>query len=164
MNVAITNIEVSLQLRGFVFPVLATMLIGIALTSGVRFDPAQKGNQHDAAKFPVEAVNWLKENPQQGNMFNEFIWGGYLLYRLWPEQSIYMDGTTDFYGEAFTREYASVISMQDGWQDTIKKYDVSWAILPSGRPLIQALESELGWQIIYQDTTATIIRSPQEIK
>lgn len=158
INDAITNVEVGQQLRGIVYPVLATVLIGLAFASGVRFDLAQKGNQHDPTKFPVDAVNWIKENPQEGKMFNEFVWGGYLLYRLWPEHTIYIDGTTDFFGEEFTREYAQVISLQPGWQDTLNKYDVSWAILPTGRPLIQALESDLGWQIIYRDNTATIIR------
>jgi hypothetical protein len=153
-------VEVGLHLRGIVYPILATLLVGFAFTSDIRFDLAQKGNQHDAAKFPVAAADWIKENPQDGNMFNEFVWGGYLLYRLWPEQTVYIDGTTDFFGEAFTREYARVVTLQSGWQATIKKYDVSWAILPSDRPLIQALENELGWQIIYQDNTATIIRNP----
>jgi hypothetical protein len=160
INDAVRNVEVGLHLRGIVYPILATLLVGFAFTSDIRFDLAQKGNQHDAAKFPVAAADWIKENPQDGNMFNEFVWGGYLLYRLWPEQTVYIDGTTDFFGEAFTREYARVVTLQSGWQATIKKYDVSWAILPSDRPLIQALENELGWQIIYQDNTATIIRNP----
>lgn len=161
-NDAITNVEVGQQLRGFVYPALAVLLVGYALISGIRFDLAQKGNQHNAGKFPVDAVNWLDDNPQDGNMFNEFVWGGYLLYRLWPEQNIYIDGTTDFYGEAFTREYAQVVSQGDGWQDTLEKYDVSWAILPTGRSIINALENELGWQIVYQDSTATIIRKPKD--
>jgi hypothetical protein len=160
LNDSITNVEVGQQLRGIVYPTFATVLIIFAFTSGIRFDFAQKGNQHNPAKFPVDAVNWIKDNPQEGKMLNEFVWGGYLLYRLWPEQTIYIDGTTDFFGEEFTREYAEVVSLQPGWQDTIDKYDVSWAILPTGRPLIQALESNLGWQIIYRDNTATIIRSP----
>jgi len=153
-------VSVEANLKGIFFPVLAVILITVAFLSNVRLDVWQKGNIHDASRFPVDAVNWLEENPQDGNMLNEFIWGGYLLYRMWPEQHIYMDGTTDFYGDAFTREYAELISMRNGWQDTLKKYDISWAILPSDRPLIQALKDELGWQIIYQDATATIIRKP----
>jgi hypothetical protein len=158
INEALTSVEINL--KGFVFPALAIILVTFSFMSGVRFDPAQRGNVHDASRFPVEAVDWLEENPQKGNMFNEFIWGGYLLYRLWPDQTIYMDGTTDFYGEAFTREYARVVSLQDGWQDILVKYNVSWAILPSDRPLIAELKDVLGWQIIYTDSTATIIRKP----
>jgi hypothetical protein len=158
INESLLNVEVNL--KGIFFPVLAVILITVGFLSNMRFDVNQRGNIHDSSRFPVEAVNWLEKHPQSGHMFNEFIWGGYLLYRLWPEQTIYMDGTTDFYGEAFTREYAGVISMQNGWQDTLKKYDVSWAILPSNRPLIQALQNDLGWQIVYQDSTATIIRKP----
>lgn len=158
MDETMANME--LNLKGFFYPALAIILVTFSFMSDFRFDPAGRGNQHDASRFPVDAVNWLEENPQSGNMFNEFIWGGYLLYRLWPDQLIYMDGTTDFFGEAFTQEYAGVVSRQDGWQNTLEKYDVTWAILPSDRPLIQALKNELGWQIIYQDPTATIIREP----
>lgn len=157
-NDSLSNVEANL--KGVFFPVLGILLVVAAFLSNIRLDVWQKGNVIDSSRFPVEAVNWLEEHPQDGKMFNEFIWGGYLLYRLWPEQTIYMDGTTDFYGEAFTREYAGVISMQDGWPDTLKKYDVSWAILPSARPLTQAIQDELGWQVIYQDDTATIIRIP----
>jgi hypothetical protein len=158
VNNSLSNVEANL--RGVLFPVLGVILVIAAFISNIRLDVWQKGNVIDASRFPVEAVNWLETHPQNGKMFNEFIWGGYLLYRLWPEQTIYMDGTTDFYGEAFTREYAGVVSMQPGWQDTLKKYDVSWAILPPARPLTQALHNELGWQVIYQDDTATIIRKP----
>jgi len=30
------------------------------------------------------------------------------LYRLWPEKQVFIDGQTDFYGEALSREYAQV--------------------------------------------------------
>lgn len=43
-------------------------------------------------------------------MFNEFNRGGYLLYRLWPQQGVLLDSQTDFYGEAAVREY------QAGWE------------------------------------------------
>jgi len=158
INDTLSNVEG--QLHGIFFPILSIILITIAFFSNVRFDPGQRENVHDGIKFPVAAVNWLEKNPQSGNMFNEFTWGGYLLYRLWPDQKIYIDGTTDFFGEAFTREYAQVIALQDDWQAILEKYDVSWAILPSDRQLIKALVDELGWQVIYQDPTATIVRKP----
>ncbi len=93
-------------------------------------------------------------------MFNNFIWGGYLLYRTFPENPVFIDGQTDFYGEDLTLEYAQVVSLDDGWQDVLGKYDVSWVIIQSGKPLVHALQNELNWKIVYQDATATIIHSP----
>lgn len=49
-------------------------------------------------------------------MFNYFTWGGYLLYRQWPERRVFIDGQADFYGEAFTRKYGQVICAQEGWE------------------------------------------------
>ena len=143
--------------RGILLP-LAAIAILVSTTL------SQKGlnttNSFDPNKFPVQAVNWLESNPQNGKMFNNFIWGGYLLYRMFPQEQVFIDGQTDFYGEAFTLEYASVVSLDEGWQDILNKYNVSWVIIQSDKPLIPALQSELYWKIVYQDDTATILHKP----
>jgi len=152
---AINNVEKNH--RGILLPILA--VIFLASTFG-----SQKGvntvNTIDPNKFPVQAVDWLEANPQEGKMFNNFVWGGYILYRMFPQELVFIDGQTDFYGEALTREYVQVTSLDEGWQDILKKYDVSWVIIQSDKPLIPALQNELNWNIVYQDDTATIIHKP----
>ena len=114
-------------------------------------------NSFDSIIFPVDAVNWLDEHPQEGNIFNYFPWGGYLLFRVWPETLVFIDGQTDFYGEALTREYEQVITLAPGWQEILDKYQVDWALIPHGWPLPQSLAEE-GWQEVYSDPTAIILR------
>jgi hypothetical protein len=143
------------SLRGFVWPLLTMVFLTYALC--VQPGPA---NQFDPNRFPVKAVDWLEANPQQGKMFNNFIWGGYLLYRLWPEQRVFIDGQTDFYGESLTREYAQIVTLGEGWESVLEKYNVSWVIVQSDKPLVKALQDELGWTIVYQDATATILHEP----
>jgi hypothetical protein len=72
-----------------------------------------------------------------------------------------MDGHTHIYGEALTREYEQVISLSKGWEDVFNKYQVEWAILRGQSPVVKALE-ERGWQILYQDGTAVILRKSIE--
>ena len=141
--------------KGVVIPILTVIALGITATSS-------KGplNTFDPNKFPVHAVDWLESHPQQGNMFNNFIWGGYLLYRTYPTNPVFIDGQTDFYGEALSKEYSQVTRLEEGWQDTLKKYNVTWVIIQSGHPLITALQDDLGWEVVYYDNTATIIQSP----
>ncbi|HEX2996362.1 MAG TPA: hypothetical protein VHP14_16170, partial [Anaerolineales bacterium] len=139
--------------------ILWPLLTVVALTVSYYFQP-YPSNQFDPNKFPVQAVNWLEKNPQQGNTFNNFIWGGYLLYRLWPIQTVFIDGQTDFYGEALTQEYTQVMSLGEGWETILAKYDVSWVIVQSDKPLVKALQDQAGWVIIYQDSTATILHKP----
>ena len=143
------------NLRGTFIPSVAFVLLMIA------FPPIpMTANQFDAGVFPVKAVNWLETHPQEGEMFNHFSWGGYLLYRMWPEKRVFIDGQTDFYGEALTREYAQVTTLENGWKDTLNKYNVSWAILPANQPLERALTDELNWIVAYQDPTAVILHKP----
>jgi hypothetical protein len=145
--------------NGFVWIIAVILLAGVLLQSGQTVDPASRGNIFDKKFFPIEAVTWLEEHPQQGHMFNEFDWGGYLLLKLWPSQQIFMDGHTHIYGEVLTKEYERVIALAPGWEDILAKYDVTWAILRKNAPLIEAL-SISGWNIAYQDNTAIILTRP----
>jgi hypothetical protein len=115
----------------------------------------------DRRVFPVQAADWLEEHPQSGQMFNEFNWGGYLLYRLWPDQRVFLDSQTDFYGEALTREYEQVITASEGWEDVLARYDVSWVILSQEVRLARILQDHADWEMIYKDGTAIIMcKSP----
>ena len=51
-------------------------------------------------------------------MFNNFIWGGYLL-QAWPEQRVFIDGGTDHYGEQLFNEYIQVWNLEPGWRDVL---------------------------------------------
>ena len=106
--------------------------------------------------FPVQAVDWLEENPQPGNMFNEFNWGGYLLYRLWPQQKVFLDSQSDFYGEPLMREYETIILAQGNWRILLEKYDVAWVIIPPGLPIAAELKKE-DWIPRYEDETTVIL-------
>jgi len=108
--------------------------------------------------FPVHATDWLQENPQTGNMFNEFNWGGYLEYRLFPIQKVFLDSQTDFYGESLMREHVHVISADLGWEDVLNKYQVEWAIINSNSPLASAMERDMNWSHLYQDEVAVVYR------
>ena len=51
-----------------------------------------------AQVLPVDAVNYLKENPARGPLYNTIDWGGFLTWYL-PEQPVSIDGRTDLYGD-----------------------------------------------------------------
>lgn len=147
-------------LRGYVWVGASVLLFGFLLWRGVPLDEKGMGNVFLPEKMPVQAVDWLEQNPQDGNIFNHFIWGGYMLYRMWPDELVFIDGQTDFYGEVLFREYLEVISLNDGWEKILDKYDVAWMLIPTrdrmGQYLISNQEDD--WTVIYQDDTAVILR------
>jgi len=147
-------------LRGYVWIVTAILFVGFVLGRGIPIDQKGTGNIFLPDKMPVQAVDWLQKNPQDGNMFNQFIWGGYILYRLWPQETVFIDGQTDFYGEALMREYFDVINLNTNWESILDRHDVAWMIIPRNEALAQYLFSvnDDAWQVIYQDDTAVIFR------
>ena len=149
-RIAITEKEIK---GGFV--TICVVLITIfLLMNGVKLDFQNVGNTFSEEIFPVHAVDWLEKNPPSGNGFNYFPWGGYLLYRLWPDQQVFIDGQTDFYGEDLTRKYEQVISMQPGWQQVFREYDIHWVLIPSESNLAAYLADDVEWQISFSDKTA----------
>jgi hypothetical protein len=151
-----TILTIEQSLRSGVWIAVSVPLAIIALS----MPSMQAYNTFDASVFPVNAVNWLESHPQDGNVFNHFPWGGYLLYRQWPERLVFIDGQTDFYGEALTREYEQIISTSQGWETILDKNKIRWVIIPFKSNLANVLIGK-GWEALYQDETAIILRVKQ---
>ena len=107
--------------------------------------------------FPVQASSWVKAHAQPGNTFNDFNWGGYLLYRLWPAQRVFIDSQSDFYGEALTRQAASIAAGGSGWEDSLDRFGVTRIFIPRNAGLAAAASSSLHWTIAYEDAIAIVL-------
>ena len=140
------------KLTGVVWPVATVVICAALIFTG------KIGRQYviDPSLFPVDAVGWLEENPQSGHMFNDFDWGGYLMWHLWPDQKDFIDSQSDLSGEA-TQEYLTVEKLRAGWQDVLDRHDVEWVIMPVDFVLPRQLIQD-GWTVLYRDGTAIILR------
>ena len=141
---------------GWMWAVLVMIAVMVAQANGAKTDLFGRGNTFNDEMFPIAAVDAIQDDLPEGRMFNEFGWGGYLLYRLWPEQLVFLDAQTDFYGEALTRQFLQIADAEPGWEAALAEYDVAWIILPPTRPLAAWLEQSAEWQELYRDDTAVI--------
>jgi hypothetical protein len=148
--------NVDRNLFGYLWPLLSVIVIGVLTANGMKFNSSGLGNNFSSNVFPVEAVDWILEQPEQGRVFNYFPWGGYLLYRAWPRQRVFIDGQTDFYGEDLTRKYERVITLGDGWEDILAEYHVDWVIMPTESDLSKELVDHPKWERQYLDQTASV--------
>lgn len=120
--------------------------------------------------IPSEAADRDMQNilamDVQGNMFNEFAVGGYLLYYLYPKYQIFFDGRADVYHCCEMRDYWKVIqgkrAPQAEFDDIVKefleKYQFSYLIIPTysynpmdakaGMMVASVLQNP-DWRIIY---------------
>ncbi|HEV8612903.1 MAG TPA: hypothetical protein VGQ73_05285, partial [Gemmatimonadales bacterium] len=111
--------------------------------------------QLDPREFPVAAVQRARTVGIEGRIFHDFIWGGYILYA-WPEQRVFIDGGTDFYGPALMSTYMNVSGIQPGWRDTLSARDIGWVLMPTTSPMVNELAHD-GWLVRYCDPTAALL-------
>ena len=136
---------------------VAAGLVGLALNGGSVAGLRLVPDRFDDGRFPVAAVQAARAAGLEGRVFNEFLWGGYLVWA-WPEQRIFIDGMTDFLGNDVVRSYLRVHSLDDGWEDELRTRDVSIVIVPPVSRLARALASTGEWQTWYSDETAAVLR------
>ena len=114
----------------------------------------------EQAKYPRKAVEFLKENPQGGNMLNDYGFGGYLIWE-YPKVKTFIDGRMAHWKNKdlhILKDYTEINMLQDNWQDLLEKHNVSWTLIKKDSALAQALRLNPDWDEIYQDDIAIIFR------
>jgi hypothetical protein len=89
-------------------------------------------------------------------VFSEFGWGGYLLYA-WPEQKVFIDGGTDFYGGRLMRDYGVIRDARPGWEELIRRWNIAAVLVPPEAPIASELARDHGWRYWYCDATAVVL-------
>jgi hypothetical protein len=89
-------------------------------------------------------------------MFNSYNWGGYLIFKLWPDYPVYIDGRTDLYDDAFIRRYVDVVVANEGWQDALQEDEVNLVLIEKNSTLAKFLRQDPGWKEIHSDQMAAI--------
>jgi hypothetical protein len=106
--------------------------------------------------LPVDAASWIIEQKPEGKMFNHYNWGGYLIWRLWPDYRVFVDGRTDLYGDEILSDYVAIQSASSQTNDLLQKYDISFVLTMRNDSLSRWLRCQNGWRLVHQDEIATI--------
>lgn len=108
-------------------------------------------------EFPGEACQYLDDHDVPGRTYNVYEWGGYLIWRRWPEHRVFIDGRCLVYGDELINESFSVARGREGWRDILRKYDVRSLLLRYGEyDSVHFFEGDGQWECIYWDDRALI--------
>jgi hypothetical protein len=121
---------------------------------------------------PSGAADYLLEHHVSGPIFNTYEQGGYLMWRLWPQDQVFIDGRS--LSEAVYRDYHQIL-FTGPRDELLKRYAiqvvvmntmdyVSGALYPLALDLANPSNTE--WDLVYEDTQAVIFlrRAPQPDK
>jgi len=152
-------------------------------------------NSQRSISYPEKAISFLKTLPLSENLFNEYGWGGYLIWKI-PERKVFIDGRMPSWRKDdrfIFGDYLKIEKTEKGFQEILAQYEIKIVLLRNNKKegakinnkaktenrlsrflkrqnwLLKALrissekslKEELiksGWQVIYEDETAIILR------
>jgi hypothetical protein len=92
-----------------------------------------------------------------GRIYNDYTWGGYMIYA-WPEQKVFIDGGTDFYGPQLTRTWTMIGQLEPFWRDSLARFGINLALVPPNSGFAHELLREPGWELRDCDRTAALLQ------
>ena len=107
---------------------------------------------------PVNATNWLKQNPDLPDpLFNDYVFGSYLIFAL-PERPVWIDTRFHNYPKEHWEEYLSISNTEPGWSEKLMDARIGslFLDLKSQKNLIFELENSSIWCEVYRDDVAAI--------
>lgn len=137
---------------------LNLVIIALVLISIAQLAPRQADLQEMVAKtYPVSAVQYLRQHPQPGRMFNDYGFGGYLIWQLGSQQKVFVDGRADVYEySGVLQDYIHIATLQPDTLSLLDKYGVQSCLTQSGGPLATLLSVTPGWKQVYTDDVSKI--------
>ncbi|MGM8062037.1 hypothetical protein [Vogesella indigofera] len=107
--------------------------------------------------LPVKAVDFVVKNKIQGNIFNTYHYGGYLIHRLHPEQKIFVYGRTDIYKMNFINEYLEMYSGGKNWEKYFYKNKIDYVICETSAPIKQLLLLKKDFKLVFDDGKHSVL-------
>ena len=145
------------HLRGHLWPIFATAAVLLIAANGGRVGSSQWMDAHfDPKRMPVEAVNYLQQSRVNAPILSPDYWGGYLIYRLYPHNTVVIDDRHDFYGEPFLRLYLKMVHVEAQWDEFFKIHRVDCLLLPRSAALATVISATPGWKPVYSDDVAIV--------
>jgi hypothetical protein len=136
--------------------VLAAALAGLmALTAWARDLSAANLERKVADVFPARAAAVVAERGYPGPLFNDFNWGGYLIWSL-PHRPVVLDGRTNLHGDERMVRIGNTWAGGPGWQDDPDLAAAGVVIAPADTPLAALLLLDRRFTLAHEDPVARV--------
>jgi hypothetical protein len=110
-------------------------------------------NSVESDRFPVVAVNRLREAGNSDRTLTTWVWSGYVPYA-WPGKRVYFDPL--LFSPAILDRFGQMLLTRAGWREQLASSAISVVVLPRGVPLADSLTTDIDWTQWHRDGTATV--------
>ncbi len=115
-------------------------------------------------KFPVAMVNQHADVIHGARVLTTDQWGDYLIFKF-PDQKVYVDGRSDFYGPEVGEEFLKLVNGHWDWRKILDKNRFDVVLLDPETPIVQLLKQEPDWTVLDDDGTSILLvrRNPEAV-
>jgi hypothetical protein len=120
-------------------------------------------------RYPAGAADFLLAHRVTGPLFNTYEYGGYLIWRLWPQQRVFIDGRA--LAESVFQDYGRILYNHDesgglSAQQLLDRYGVQTIVMNTfeySQGLVYRLAPALAdpqqteWKLVYDDPSAIVL-------
>lgn len=141
------------------FPLLSTLfLVLIFVLLRTPGSPPKFRPQYDPSIYPAQALAAVRQMSPSTRMVTTDVWGGYLIYRLYPDVRVFWDGRADFYGTPYNQAAVDALMGRPGWDTTLAKNRITAVLVPVNQPIASLLTQSADWHVVYRDQVAVLFQ------
>jgi hypothetical protein len=111
-------------------------------------------------RFPEAATQYVLANGLQGNLYNIYDWGGYHLFRMYPEHRVFIDGRgPDAYTPEIWQEYEEIRDGSADYDKILERNNVEIIFISTAddlQNLIARLSVNSRWGCVFRDGQSAI--------
>lgn len=117
------------------------------------------------SSYPKNAVSYLQKHPCSGNLFNDYNYGGYLIWKL-PSEKVFIDGRMPSWamnGHKYMDEYIDILKYPKIGDKDFKKYNIQCVILSQSKNNSAMMKNliKAKWIVVVKDPSSLLLLKPQ---
>ena len=106
-------------------------------------------------RYPHGAAEFLKINKVSGPILNNFYCGSYLVWKLYPEEKVFIDGRTEVYGPEHYKYYRQALENKYQLGQLLEKYGINCVLFfdptKESDAATKYLYKSNDWRLVYFD-------------
>ena len=134
----------------------AVLLVTIVVGCALRFPSREYLMRDTVRQYPVKAMSYLQQFHAQGRVFNDCLWGGYLIWNA-RHIPVFIDSRIDIYEyNGVFADYLDALGVKNTLE-ILDKYRIRYVLFKQESQVAYLLMHNPGWKIDYEDGTAVLL-------
>ncbi|MBW2039878.1 MAG: tetratricopeptide repeat protein [Deltaproteobacteria bacterium] len=112
--------------------------------------------------YPSGTVKFIEDHGLKGNIFNHYDYGGYLIWHLYPQLKVFIDGRTPtIYDKDFFWSCRQGLNNEKAWRRLLEEYSIDMVLIKDNRVqgymmFVKRLDDDPDWILVAFDEVSML--------